>query len=127
MLKHHQREVSIAAVIAALGLVLAAFAPGYFARDNLSDLFLGNMPVLIVALGTTLVILTGHIDISVGSVFAICGVVAGLVAKSGAPVAGRGAGGLPRRRDARRRQRRARRLRAHPIHRRHARDDGGAA
>ena len=86
MLKHHQREVSIAAVIVALGLVLAAFAPGYFARDNLSDLFLGNMPVLIVALGTTLVILTGHIDISVGSVFAICGVVAGLVAKSGAPV-----------------------------------------
>jgi rhamnose transport system permease protein len=86
MLKHHQREVSIAAVIVALGFVLAAFAPGYFARDNLSDLFLGNMPVLIVALGTTLVILTGHIDISVGSIFAICGVVAGLVAKSGAPV-----------------------------------------
>jgi rhamnose transport system permease protein len=86
VLKHHQREVSIAAVIAALGFVLAAFAPGYFARDNLSDLFLGNMPVLIVALGTTLVILTGHIDISVGSIFAICGVVAGLAAKSGAPV-----------------------------------------
>jgi rhamnose transport system permease protein len=86
MLKHHQREVSIAAVIVALGLVLAALAPGYFARDNLSDLFLGSMPVLIVALGTTLVILTGHIDISVGSVFAICGVVAGLVAKSGAPL-----------------------------------------
>jgi rhamnose transport system permease protein len=86
MLKHHQREVSIAAVIVALAFVLAAFAPGYFSRDNLSDLFLGNMPVLIVALGTTLVILTGHIDISVGSVFAICGVVAGLVAKSGAPV-----------------------------------------
>jgi len=87
MLRHHQREVSIAAVTVALGLVLAAFAPGYFARDNLSDLFLGNMPVLIVALGTTLVILTGHIDISVGSAFAICGVVAGVIAKSGAPVA----------------------------------------
>jgi rhamnose transport system permease protein len=86
VLKHHQREVSIAAVIVALGFVLAAFAPGYFARDNLSDLFLGNMPVLIVALGTTLVILTGHIDISVGSIFAICGVAAGLAAKSGAPV-----------------------------------------
>jgi rhamnose transport system permease protein len=87
MLTHHQREVSIAAVTVALALVLAAFAPGYFARDNLSDLFLGNMPVLIVALGTTLVILTGHIDISVGSAFAICGVVAGVIAKTGAPVA----------------------------------------
>ena len=76
-----RREVSLLAVIAALGLVLAAIAPGYYARENLSDLFLGNMPVLIVAIGTTLVILTGNIDISVGSVFAICGVVAGIVAK----------------------------------------------
>jgi rhamnose transport system permease protein len=82
VLNRHRREISIAIVIVALGLALAAVAPGYFARENLSDLFLGNMPVLIVAIGTTLVILTGHIDISVGSVFAICGVIAGLVAKA---------------------------------------------
>lgn len=87
MLTRHRREVSLALVIAALGLALAVAAPGYFARDNLSDLFLGSMPVLIVALGATLVILTGNIDISAGSVFAICGVAAGLVAKGGAPVA----------------------------------------
>jgi rhamnose transport system permease protein len=82
----HRREVSLIAVIAALGLVLAATAPGYYARENLSDLFLGNMPVLIVAIGTTLVILTGNIDISVGSVFAICGVVAGITAKASGSV-----------------------------------------
>jgi rhamnose transport system permease protein len=83
----HRREISIAIVIALLAVVLAAIAPGYFARENLSDLFLGNMPVLIVAIGTTLVILTGHIDISVGSIFAICGIVAGLVAKASGSVA----------------------------------------
>ncbi len=87
MLNRHRREVTLGLVTAALALLLAAAAPGYFAPDNLSDLFLGNMPVLIVALGATLVILTGNIDISAGSVFAICGVVAGLVAKAGAPVA----------------------------------------
>lgn len=87
MLKRYRREASLALVIAALGLLLAAIAPGYFAGDNLSDLFLGNMPVLIVALGATLVILTGNIDISAGSVFAICSVAAGLAAKTGAPVA----------------------------------------
>jgi rhamnose transport system permease protein len=87
MLQRHRREVSIALVIVALGVVLAAIAPGYFARENLSDLFLGNMPVLVVAIGTTLVILTGHIDISVGSVFAICGVVAGVVAKASGSIA----------------------------------------
>jgi rhamnose transport system permease protein len=83
----HRREVSIAIVIVALGAMLAAIAPGYFARENLSDLFLGNMPVLIVAIGTTLVILTGNIDISVGSVFAMCGVVAGVAAKASGSVA----------------------------------------
>jgi rhamnose transport system permease protein len=78
----HRREISLLLVIIALGLVLAAITPGYFTRENLSDLFLGNMPVLIVAIGTTLVILTGNIDISVGSLFAICGVVAGVAAKA---------------------------------------------
>ena len=83
----HRREASLLIVIFALGVVLASMTPGYFARENLSDLFLGNMPVLIVAIGTTLVILTGHIDISVGSVFAICGVVAGVTAKTTGSVA----------------------------------------
>ena len=69
-----RREASVAIAIAALAMVLAVAAPGFFARDNLADLFLANLPVLIVALGMTLVILTGQIDISVGSVFAICGV-----------------------------------------------------
>jgi len=87
MFHRHRREVTIGFVIVALGVVLAAIAPGYFARENLSDLFLGSMPVLVVAIGTTLVILTGQIDISVGSVFAICGVVAGVVAKASGSIA----------------------------------------
>jgi rhamnose transport system permease protein len=85
-MQRHRREVSVAIAIAALGAVLAVVAPGYFSRENLGDLFLANLPVLIVALGATLVILTGEIDISVGSVFAICGVTAGVLAKSGLPM-----------------------------------------
>jgi rhamnose transport system permease protein len=82
----YRRETSIAFAIVALGLLLALAAPEFFARDNLSDLFLANLPVLIVALGMTLIILTGEIDISVGSVFAIAGVTAGLLAKAGLPM-----------------------------------------
>ena len=80
------RSVGRARHRGARGCVLAVAAPGFFARDNLRDLFLANLPVLIVALGMTLVILTGQIDISVGSQFAICGVVAGLLAKAGLPM-----------------------------------------
>jgi rhamnose transport system permease protein len=81
-----RREASVAGAVVALGLVLAAVTPGFFARDNLSDLFLANMPVLIIALGMTLVILTGHIDISVGSLFAVCAVSSGVLAKAGVPM-----------------------------------------
>lgn len=82
----HTREASVAGAIAALAAVLAVAAPGYFSPGNLSDLFLSNLPVLLIALGMTLVIVTGEIDISVGSMFAICGVAAGILAKSGWPV-----------------------------------------
>ena len=85
-MKHHHREASVALALAALALVLGVAAPGYFSRENLSDLFLANMPVLVVALGMTLVILTGEIDISVGSVFAVCGVAAGTLVKWGLPL-----------------------------------------
>jgi rhamnose transport system permease protein len=86
ILRNHQREISVVIAIGALACLLAIAAPGYFARENLSDLFLANIPVLVVALGMTLVILTGQIDISVGSIFAICAVAAGVLAKSGLPV-----------------------------------------
>jgi rhamnose transport system permease protein len=76
----------VALAIGALALIMAVAAPGFFARDNLADLFLANMPVLIAALGMTVVILTGHIDISIGSIFAICAVGSGLLAKEGLPL-----------------------------------------
>jgi rhamnose transport system permease protein len=86
MFRHHTRELSVAAAIVVMLAILAIAAPGYFSRENLADMFLANVPVLIVAVGMTLVILAGQIDISVGSIFAVCGVSAGVLAKSGLPV-----------------------------------------
>jgi rhamnose transport system permease protein len=85
-LQHHGREISLVIAIAALAAVLAIAAPGFFSAGNLRDLVMTNMPVLIVALGMTLVILTAQIDISVGSQFAICSVIAGVTAKAGLPM-----------------------------------------
>lgn len=88
------REISVAGAILALFAVLALLVPQYFSRANLTDLFLTNLPVLIVALGMTLVILAGEIDISVGSLFAIASVIAGVAAKSGLPPAAAAFAGL---------------------------------
>ena len=81
-----KRELSVVTAIGGLAVVLAIRAPWYFALDNLRDVFLANVPVLIAAVGVTLVVLAGHIDISIGSTFAICGVIAGLLAKTGLPL-----------------------------------------
>lgn len=84
-MKRYGQEISVAVAIAGLCVALAIVAPGYFSRENLVDLFLANVPVLLISLGMTLVILTGEIDVSVGSMFAICAVAAGAIAKAGVP------------------------------------------
>jgi rhamnose transport system permease protein len=76
----------VAAAIVALAAVLAVLAPAYFSAENLNDLWLANLPVLIMATGMTLIVLTGEIDISVGSLFAVCSVAAGVFAKAGLPL-----------------------------------------
>ena len=81
-----RREVPATLALAALLIIVAIAAPAFFRGSNLADLVLNNIPALVAAAGMTLVFLAGHIDISVGSQFAICSVAAGLLAKSGAPV-----------------------------------------
>jgi rhamnose transport system permease protein len=78
-----------AALVMALGavlLLLAVQAPRFFTAANLADLATGLAPALVAAIGMTLVILARQIDISIGSQFAVCGVVLGLLAKAGLPV-----------------------------------------
>ena len=80
------RELGTAAALGLLLLVLLVAAPQFFRLDNLRDLAVANAPVLIVAVGMTLVLLTSHVDISVGSQFAVCSVAAALLARTGMPM-----------------------------------------
>ncbi len=84
-LANYRREASAALAYLALLLLLAVVAPSFFTVSNWRDLIMNNTPVLIVAIGMTLVILVAEIDISVGSQFAVCSVVAGWIAKAGMP------------------------------------------
>jgi rhamnose transport system permease protein len=83
LIRTYNREIGVAATIALLNIVLLINARGYFSRENFTDLFLANVPVLVISLGMLLVILAGQIDISVGSMFAVCSVIAGMAAKQG--------------------------------------------
>src|SRR3954466_3919429 len=81
----YKREASVAASYLLLLIVVTIIEPSFLQTANLRDLAMNNAAVLIVAVGMTIVILTGEIDISVGSQFAVCTYVAGTLAKAGVP------------------------------------------
>jgi rhamnose transport system permease protein len=81
-----QRAVAIGIFWAFLIAVLALRTPGFFEPDNLRDIAVTNASTLIVAIGMTLVIVAGEIDVSIGSQFAVASVIAGTLAKAGLPL-----------------------------------------
>jgi len=94
MIGRFRRELSVAAAYVALLLILAIVAPRFFRADSLRAFVVSNASVLVASTGMTLVILCRQIDISIGSIFSICGVVAGLLAQAGLPIALVGTGTL---------------------------------
>ena len=85
-LQQYKREASAAVAYIALLLLVTISAPSFMQGANLRDLAMNNAAVLIVAVGMTVIVLVGEIDISVGSQFAVCTYLAGLLAKAGVPV-----------------------------------------
>jgi len=85
-LSRYKREISAAIAYVVLLITVGIAAPAFFGTGNLSDLIINSAPALLVAVGMTLVILIGEIDISVGSQFAVASVAAGFLAKTGMPI-----------------------------------------
>ena len=81
----YKREASVALSYLVLLILVVLLAPSFLQSANLRDLAMNNAAVLIVAVGMTLVILTGEIDISIGSQFAVATYLAGALSKAGVP------------------------------------------
>lgn len=78
-------ETGIALVLLALVLIFVATAPSFATPQNFANIQTQITLNTILAAGMTFVILVAGIDLSVGSVLALCSMVAGLVVTSGAP------------------------------------------
>lgn len=74
-------------VLGLLLLLLAWRAPAFFQFQPLLSLLTREAPALVVACGMALVIIARQIDISVGSQFSVCSVIAGVLAADGWPLA----------------------------------------
>lgn len=73
-------------LLAILFLILALWRPEFFSLANLTNVGLQVAVLTIVSLGMTLVILTEGIDLSLGAVLGLAGVVMGLVLVGGYPL-----------------------------------------
>ena len=100
------RHASLMPTFAALAILILLFvgAQIYFGNfitpRNLSALLLDNSYLLILAVGMTFVILTGGIDLSVGSVMAFTGILCARLLSEGIPAIVDDPGDDPRRRRA---------------------------
>jgi ribose transport system permease protein len=77
------RELVLLLVVLLTGAVLWILSPSFATWSNLTSVAIGFAPEAVIAVGMTILIVSGGFDLSVGSLMALCGVIAGLVMKSG--------------------------------------------
>lgn len=85
LLELSQRQGAFAVLVLVV-LLAVVLSPGFASAGNLTSILVGNAYPALLALGMTFVIISGGIDLSVGSVFALGGVLAAYGAGHGGPV-----------------------------------------
>ena len=85
--RRHGQEIVILLALLALFAVVGAINPRFLGTNNLVSIFSGNSYIAVAAIGMAVVIITGHIDVSVGALIGVLATVAGTLVTHGYPVA----------------------------------------
>ncbi|WP_421693070.1 ABC transporter permease [Aestuariivirga sp.] len=85
-LSGYGQEIVVLLSIAALFLVVGAVNPRFLSNNNINSIFAGNAYIAIAAIGMSMVIIAGHIDVSVGALIGVIATIAGTLAVAGYPV-----------------------------------------
>jgi ribose/xylose/arabinose/galactoside ABC-type transport system permease subunit len=80
------QEMVLLLAILVLLLVVGAINPRFVAERNLHSIFLGNAYIAVAAIGMSMVIISGNIDISVGSLIGVLATLSGSLAVAGYPI-----------------------------------------
>ncbi|MGE0241746.1 MAG: ABC transporter permease [Parvibaculaceae bacterium] len=80
------QEIVVLAAIVVLFIVVGLYNPRFLSDTNLTSIFSGNAYIAVAAIGMAMVIISGHIDVSVGSLIGVLATIAGTLAVSGYPV-----------------------------------------
>jgi ribose/xylose/arabinose/galactoside ABC-type transport system permease subunit len=80
------QEAVLFLAIALLLVVVGGINPRYVAERNLESMLLGNAYIAVAAIGMSMLIISGNIDISVGSLIGVLATVSGTLATAGYPI-----------------------------------------
>jgi ribose transport system permease protein len=80
-----RQEFWVTFAVIALGVVVSFVAPRFASATNLGNVLQNFCYIGLMAIGMTPILITGGIDISVGSILGLCGVVLGLLLQAGWP------------------------------------------
>ena len=81
------QEALLAIAIIVVALAVGAYNPRFLAARNLSDILLGDAYIAVAAVGMSMVIVSGNIDISVGALIGVLATISGSLAVAGASMA----------------------------------------
>jgi ribose transport system permease protein len=77
------RELNVLSVLLLVGLLISVFSPYFLTTNNLMGVFRSFSLIALMSIGMMLVIITGGIDLSVGSVMGLSSLVTALVFQHG--------------------------------------------
>lgn len=80
------REIVLTGAIVLSGFVMTALTPYFITWGNIESMIIGMAPTAIIVVGMTIVLVTGGLDLSVGSVMALSGTLVGLLLLHGTPI-----------------------------------------
>jgi ribose/xylose/arabinose/galactoside ABC-type transport system permease subunit len=80
------QEIVVLLSIVTLFVVVGAVNPRFIAENNINSIFAGNAYIAVAAIGMSMIIMAGHIDVSVGAMIGVIATIAGTLAVAGYPV-----------------------------------------
>lgn len=84
--RSHGQEIVILVALLALFASVGLINPRFLGSNNLVSIFSGNSYIAVAAIGMAIVIITGHIDVSVGALIGVLATVSGTLVTHGWPV-----------------------------------------
>lgn len=82
---NYGQEIIVLMAIALLFVIVGSYNQRFLSETNMNSIFSGNAYIAVAAIGMSMLIISGHIDVSVGSMIGVIATIAGTLAVAGYP------------------------------------------